>query len=363
MEIAGTLLASRSLWDRLLALPPPGDGGARRYELAGPHGEALLVLERRLVLPASAGGAAARDVVAMDRAELPVATRDFLRDLAPYLGLLAATLIAAGWVQVAVGLKPLAAVGARVAAVRSGAAARLGGDFPDEERPLAAVVDALIAAREADIARARTRASDLAHGLKTPTLIGEARRLALRGEAEAAAGIEDIAAAMQRHVDRELSRARIATPGWSTSCNPAAVIGRVLAVVRKTPDGGRLDWRLAAPEGLRVRIDADDLTEEMGALLENAARHARRRVEVAVECGDATIGIAVRDDGPGVEEARFAELGRRGARLDATAPGEGLGLAIASEIIDAAGGGLALRNTPAGFEAVIGLPAAQAPPC
>ena len=172
--------------------------------------------------------------------------------------------------------------------MRSGAARRLGGDFPAELRPLAAEVDALIGAREADIARARARASDLAHGLKTPlqALEGETRRLAARGEAEAAAGIAEIGTAMQRHVDRELARARIAAAGWS-ACeagggNRAAAGGAAPHPAR----GQRIDWRPEFPPGLRARIDADDLTEALGALLENAARHARGRVVVRGERRD-----------------------------------------------------------------------------
>ncbi len=358
-------LTSRSLWDTPLALPPEqGAAGAlRRYPLEGPEGETLLVIERRLLLPERAGATTVRAAVAMDRAELRVASRDFLRDLIPYIGLLAATLIAAGWWQVAVGLKPLKAVGARVAAVRSGAAARLGADFPDEVRPLAAEVDELIAAREADIAGARARAADLAHGLKTPlqALFGEARLLSERGERDAAEGIEEIVTAMRRHVDRELSRARIASAGRAAICDAGVVVERVLRVLRRTPAGAAIDWRSRGLDGLGLRIEADDLTEALGAVLENAGAHARTAVEISALRDGAMVEIRVRDDGPGVAEARLAELTVRGARLDAKGAGAGLGLAIASEICAAAGGALALRNADPGLEVALRLRAAPPP--
>lgn len=357
VETGGRVLTSRSLWDTPLTLPPEtGSAGTlNRGRLTGPEGEALLVVDRRLFLPIGEGGGSARAAVALDRAELRDASRAFLRDLAPYVGLLAVALIAGGWAQVAVGLKPLAAVGARVAAVRSGAATRLGDAFPDELRPLAAEVDALIAARERDVAGARSRASDLAHGLKTPlqALIGEAGRLAERGDAEAAQGIGEIVSAMRRHVDRELSRTRIAAAGLVGAADVAEVAGRVLAVLRRTPDGGRLDWRLSVPPGARARIDASDLTEAMGAVLENAARHARGAVDVSVAQADGMLEIRVRDDGPGVDESRLAELTRRGARLDSR--GAGLGLAIASGICEAAGGALELRNAAPGLAVTLRL--------
>lgn len=237
-------LRSRSLWDSEIALrPSPAPPGvAREATATGPGDTRLLVLERTLAL--GSDGQKTRTAVAMDRRELREAARAFLRDLVPYITLLGIALIAAGALQVAVGLRPLAAVGARVAAVRSGAERRLGLDFPDEVRPLAAEVDALIEERETELSRARGRAADLAHGLKTPlqALIGEADRLRAKGDRESADGIEEIAVAMRRHVDRELARARVAAAARSAACEPKRVVERLLAVLRRTPDGARLAW-------------------------------------------------------------------------------------------------------------------------
>lgn len=362
VEVEGNLLRSRSLWDGRLDPrgPPPLDGRARTIFGDGPQGEDLLVLERRVVLPARLGGAVARTAVAMNRAELRGAARAFVRDLAPYLGLLGVVLIAAGWAQLVIGLRPLAAVGARVSSVRSGAAARLGADFPEELLPLAAEVDALIDAREAEIARARARAGDLAHGLKTPlqALIGEADRLRDRGETEAAQGLDEIARAMSRHVDRELARARMAPAGRHVSTDPAAVLDRLVSVLRRTPDGARVAWRIEAPRNLRALIDSDDLAEALGALLENAARHAAGTVTVAIARDAGRVVIRIRDDGPGIPAHQLDDLLARGGRLDAAGPGAGLGLAIATEIVEAAGGDLRLSPGAEGLEASLTIPAA-----
>jgi signal transduction histidine kinase len=360
VEIRDDVLVSRSLWDGTIRLPEaPRDGRPHEHLAPGPQGETLLLLERLLTAPQRFGDEGARVAVAVDRAQLRDATRGFVRDLFPYLALLAGALIAAGAVQVVVGLRPLAAVGARVAAVRSGTARRLGDDFPDEVRPLAAEVDALLAEREAEIARARARAADLAHGLKTPlqALMGEAERLRARGADAEAAGIEEVATAMRRHVDRELARARIASGGRAVACDPAQVMTRLVGVLRRTRDGARVAWQVDAPPGLAARIDADDLTEALGALLENAARHAAGQVRVTVRQSDGTVAVAVADDGPGIPEAALARLTARGARLDTSGPGAGLGLAIASEIAEAAGGSLALEDARPGLVALLRLPA------
>ncbi|MFO1209897.1 MAG: HAMP domain-containing sensor histidine kinase [Amaricoccus sp.] len=357
-------LASRSLWDGAIALPPgePRDGRPHEHLAPGPGGAPLLVLERTVYAPRFPPEGV-RIAVGLKNAQLQDAARAFVRDLAPYLALLAAFLTVAGWLQVRVGLRPLATVGARVAAIRDGAASRLGEDFPAEVRPLAAEVDALVEAREEETRRARTRAGDLAHGLKTPlqALIGEAGRLRAAGATEAADGIESIADAMRRHVDRELARARLATAGRAVASSPALVVERLLAVIRRTTDGARVGWTVEAPPALRARVDADDLTEALGALLENAARHAATHVAVAVRRAGPMLEIEIADDGPGIPESRLAGMTARGARLDTAGPGAGLGLAIASDVAEAAGGSLSVQNRTPGLAVLLAVPAVPLP--
>jgi signal transduction histidine kinase len=345
------VLRSRSLWDSRLTLPDDvlADGQVHEHPLSGPTGETLAV-ERRVTLPARLGGEAVRVVVALDRAEVHAATRAFVTDLLPYLAVLGLGLIAASWAQITVGLRPLAAIRARVEAVRSGRASRLGSDFPDEVRPLAGEVDDLLAAREEDVRRARARAADLAHGLKTPlqVLAGDVDRLRARGEAVEADEIEQVAAAMRRHVDRELARARIAAGLTPATCRPAEVADRVVGVVRRTPDGARLTWRQDVPADLVAPIDADDLTEVLGALVENAAGHAARDVVLSGWRDGEGVVLTVTDDGPGIPADRRAAMLERGARLDTRGDGSGLGLAIAQDIVAAWGGSLALGDAPSG---------------
>ncbi len=364
IEGEGLLLRSRSLWDGELALPsgvPPG-GVLRVWRLSGPAGETLLVAERRVTLPDRLGAAQVRAAVAMDAAELTAARTAFLRDLAPYLALLAAALIAAGWVQVAVGLRPLAAVGARVAAVRSGRSRRLGADFPSEVQPLAAELDALIEARERDVVRARARAGDLAHGFKTPlqALLGEADRLRRRGDEAAAASVESLVQTMQRVVDAELARTRATSArAGAERADVARVAGQVVSVVQRTPAGARLGWSLDLPPDLCAALDAGALAEALGALVENAARHAEAHVRVAAVRAEGRLRVIVGDDGPGIPADRVETLMERGAPADGGAGSTGLGLAIAREVAEAAGGALTLQAGAPGLVATLDLPAAE----
>lgn len=358
IEEEGDIQRSRSLWDTALDLPIDtlGDGAVHVHRLPGPGGAELLVLERSSTLPARLGGGAVRAAVGMNAAELAAAQRDFMADLTPYLGLLALTLIAAGWVQLSVGLRPLRDLGARITALRTGRAARMGEDWPLELRPVATEIDDLLTEREAETERARARAADLAHGLKTPlqALMGEAARLRSVGATDQAEGIEVTARAMRRTVDRELARARTAARAVDARADPALVADRLIEVLRRTPDGAELEWRQDIPHGLSVSLHESDLAEAMGALMENAARHAQHSIMVSAQNDGDCLHISIRDDGPGIPEERRAELLRRHARADEA--GTGLGLAIASDIAEAAGGRLVLGAEEPGLTATLAFP-------
>lgn len=361
-------LRSRSLWDATLRLPPDAllRGEVHRHVIAGPGGASLLAVERHVALPASLGGGGLRAAVAVDRAEISAAGRAFAVELAPSLGLLAAVLIAAAWVQVAVGLRPLDELRRRLAAVRTGREARLGAaGFPDEVRPLAAEVDTLLDAQDEALARARARAADLAHGLKTPltVLAADARQLHERGEGGIAAEIEAVTEAMRRHVERELARARAAPAGSGGGHQAAlaAVARQVVGVLRRTPRGQALDWDIDVPADLVIAADAQDLAEILGNLAENAAKWARGRVRLTGRRDAAAGGmvvIAVEDDGPGIAEDDAERALARGERLDAAMPGAGLGLAIVGDLLEAHGGTLGLGRSAGlgGLRAEIRLP-------
>ena len=361
IESAEGLRRSRSLWDTVLDLPPDtlGDGGVHIHRQPGPRGEPLLILERSVTLPKRLEGRSVRVAIGMAAGELEQARRAFLVDLAPYLGLLAVVLMVAGWAQLVVGLRPLRGLGDRVAALRAGEAARMGPEWPIEVRPVATEIDALLAARETEVTRARARAADLAHGLKTPlqALMGEADRLRKSGGADQADAIEDTAQAMQRIVERELARTRTAARVDDAQACPAQVADRLIAVLRRTPDGARLDWTQDIPPQLSVAIHEADLAEALGALAENAARHARSGVTLSGQAKGNQVVIAVSDDGPGIPAAQRARLTGRYARADES--GTGLGLSIASEIAGAAGGELVLSEGDTGLTATLALPQAK----
>lgn len=99
----------------------------------------------------------------------------------------------------------------------------------------------------------------------------------------------------------------------------------------------------------RSRIGTDDLTEALGALLENAMQHAASQVVITVALQSGQVALTIRDDGPGVPAHSLARLSQRGLRLDRSGEGQGIGLAIVNDIVDAANGHLDFSNADPGL--------------
>ncbi len=158
---------------------------------------------------------------------------------------------------------------------------------------------------------------------------------------------------MRRHVDRELARARIPTDAAQAQAHPAPVVARL---VQDGPAGAGLEWQVDLPQAVAMRIDPDDLTEALGTLLENAARHARLRVQVGMRADGDRVAVVIGDDRPGVPDAELARLAQRDVRMDQGGDSHGIGLAIVTDIAEAAGGHLMMTNIAPGLSAELHLP-------
>lgn len=100
------------------------------------------------------------------------------------------------------------------------------------------------------------------------------------------------------------------------------------------------------------------LRRAVSNLVRNAARHAYHGGPGVIRVRVDARGVSVRDDGPGVPEARLAEL-HYDTSLSVNQKGAGLGLNICGWVAEMHGGRLELANRPeGGFVAAIRLPGA-----
>ena len=238
---------SRSLWETVLVLPADAlqDGSLHRHVIAGPNNATLLALERGLTIGPDSNPNSVRLTVAVDRLQSGKAAAEFRSVLTMSLGVLGLALLAALFIQVGVGLKPLARLRTALQRVRGGSEKRIAGDFPSEVQPLIADLNAFLDRERQNIAQARERAADLAHGFKTPlaVLATVSRDLRRAGRPAAAAEIDTQIEIMGRHVRRELARAR--TVGAAIGRPPVPVrpvLDQIVAALGRISADRTLTW-------------------------------------------------------------------------------------------------------------------------
>lgn len=190
------------------------------------------------------------------------------------------------------------------------------------------------------LTRIRTRLEvDLAHpGTRDPTASADAVLAETKG--------------MQRLVDDLLHVARAdvgaAEPRRQDVDLDELVLEEAHAV--GAPDGVAVD--VSEVSGASVHGDPAQLARLVRNLVDNAVRHARSSVRLALRESDGTAVLEVSDDGPGIPAERRAEVFERFARVDAARSSEhggaGLGLAIARDIAQRHGGRITVGDSSTG---------------
>jgi len=242
--------------------------------------------------------------------------------------------------------------------IRDGKEARVSGRYPIEFDPIVSKLNTLLAQREDMVERARARAGNFAHSLKTPLTVIDTLLPNLRdsGQGESAGEIGRQTAQLKKHVNRELARARMAAGHGEPVRDIRAVIDEVLATIRQLPRGRELAFRVDVPRHQPVRMEREDFIELIANVLDNARKWSRSVIDIRIEKIASEVLLSISDDGPGIPEIHSETILERGRRLDEGTEGTGIGLAIVKDIADAYGlatsfttappGGLRLTVTP-----------------
>lgn len=340
---------------------PPGR--MRQGYAAGPLGETLRAVERDLDL-----GKDERFVVSVAAvsSELEEEISAFNLVLVGTLVVLAIAFLVVVLIQVRYGLRPLARISQALAAVRSGKTERLDGAYPEEIAPLVREVNMLVDANREIVERARTHVGNLAHALKTPlsVLMNEAGTR----DDPLAVLVRDQAGVMRDQVTHHLERARMAARVSVVAglCEVTPVVTSLARTMEKINRARDIAIDVKVVDDVRFRGERQDIEEMVGNLIDNACKWASTRVEVEVCIGRGRsvsdrvfFHVIIDDDGPGLDPARRADVGRRGRRLDESKPGSGLGLSIVQELATLYGGRFDLGAAPiGGLRCELVLPAA-----
>lgn len=353
---AGAPLRSRSLWDQSLPAAQLAPGTSELRRVPGPQGQALLWYARGFTKQ----GHAVTITVAEDMTS-------FETDLAAfkwrYAGLSLAVVLLLLGVQalmVRAGLRPLDRVRGQLRRLERGEISHLDAETPREIRPLVDELNRLLVTLNQRLTRSRQALGNLAHAIKTPLTIlsNLGSHAAVRAHADLQQPLATHTAAIQKLLERELKGARLAGAAgggqrFVLSAEMPALVHTLHAMHRGR--ALRIDARYA--QDLVLPADREDMLELLGNLLDNACKWAHSTVRVTIR-GAGEIEIAVEDDGPGCPPEQCAQLTRRGLRLDETAAGHGLGLAITQDIVSSYHGGMAFDRSPelGGMRVCVNLP-------
>jgi len=241
----------------------------------------------------------------------------------------------------------------------------------DEIGRLARTMNAMLARLEDATERQRRFVADASHELRSP-LTGIRAQLEVDLEHPELADwqatehdVLDDAIRMQRLVDDLLAIAVADASALDDAHRaPVDLDEIVLAEARRLGSRSALTVDTHAVSGAQVDGNADQLLRVVRNLLDNAARHARSRVEVSLNESATDVTLRVVDDGPGIPDADRERVFERFARVDdargrhgdgdGDGGGAGLGLAIVHDVVVAHGGTVAVENTPgAAFTVVL----------
>jgi signal transduction histidine kinase len=216
----------------------------------------------------------------------------------------------------------------------------------DELDRLAAAINNMLDRISTLLDNLRQVSSDVAHDLRTPLThlrnrLEEARQNAVTTDEYAALvarAIEDtdhllvIFAALLR-ISQIESGSRLAA---FTALSLSELLERIYEMYRPVAEDAHQALLHDIQKGVRIRGDAELLTQMFSNLIENAIRHAPSGTRILLRLGasGSTVTAAVEDNGPGIPAAERDKVFRRFYRLTGsrTTPGNGLGLALVAAI-------------------------------
>ena len=286
----------------------------------------------------------------VDQAPYLAAIADFRQNL--WLGLGGATLffilaqlLALGW-----GLRPLLVMQREVRELEQGTRSELSNEYPVELSGLAENLQRFASHEAQQRVRYRQALDNLAHSLKTPLSV---LRNALVEVAIDKGLVKDQIDRMQDTVSRQLARVVVAAPVMLSAQIDVAHAARQLVLTLEVAFP-KVDLLLEFHAHPKLRIDEGDLLEILGNIIENACKYSKYSVCISVDqvpaaqANEAGIVITIEDDGPGIPNAMREDVLSRGLRLDTQVAGQGIGLAVAKELVTLYEGRLSISDSELG---------------
>ncbi|AVD86664.1 ATP-binding protein [Pseudomonas sp. SWI44] len=348
---------SRATADQNINYQPRYDGRGNEFaRIRQRDGEEFFVYDVEIKL--LGGQSAAYSIVALQSVREYQHTLDGLREKL-YLGFGAALLALLGllWAGLTWGLRSLRRLSHELDEVEAGTRDGLSAEHPRELLRLTGSLNRLLRSEREQRQRYRDSLGDLAHSLKTPLAVLQGVGESLgqgSGEREQGRVLQSQIERMSQQIDYQLQRASLRKSGLvrhKVLLRP--VLDSLCSTLDKVYRDKRVHVDLDLAEQAFVPMEQGALLELLGNLLENAYRLCLGNVRVSLREAPGQLVLCVEDDGPGVPADQHQRILQRGERLDRQHPGQGIGLAVAKDIIDSYDAQLSLEASALGGAAFL----------
>ncbi len=272
--------------------------------------------------------------------------------LASWLSGLAVLLILVQAAIIRWGLLPLRRLALDIEQLEAGNIDHLDKNYPTEIVPVTENINHLLQSESAQRKRYKNTLGDLAHSLKTPLTV-------IRSVLESVKTPENTSSTSHRSIDEQvermnniithqLNRASRTKSSYQSTTELFPLIQRISNALTKVYRDKDIQFQLDVPSTLQYPAQSDDLMEMFGNLLENAYKYGNKHIHIHAHRNNTALIIEIEDDGPGIAEEKRKEILKRGARIDTSTPGQGIGLAVTTDIISSYDGGITVEASKLG---------------
>lgn len=287
-----------------------------------------------------------RFIVAHNQAAVQAEMEAFNSRLNRWLRALALLLIVVQTLIARWTLYPLRRLAKDLEKVEKGERQTLAPNYPADIQPVTDNLNKVLRNELMQKERYRNSMADLAHSLKTPLSV-------IRGYLESrktpvqdplAQVVEEQVARMSSIVEHQLRRASAQfTPAHAQPLiHLAVLIKRIVSALLKVYQDKHMQCVVKVPDALALAADEGDLMELIGNLIENAFKYGKSQILITAKQDNHWVHIFIEDNGPGIPPEQHAHILTRGTRLDTATAGQGIGLAVAVDILTGYGGELAI---------------------
>jgi two-component system sensor histidine kinase PhoQ len=284
--------------------------------------------------------------------------REFQSNLYLWFGGIAILLSVAQLMLLRWGLKPLQQLAMEVSSIEAGEKDQVEQEYPPELQAVSKNLNLLIKSERERQSRYRTTLGDLAHSLKTPLavlsgIIQQAGRDKQENNVPDPSALRDLEEQLDRMnqiVSYQLKRATRSEKSkyLGVPIQVAPVVAKIIAALEKVYKDRDTDLvQDLEPEAV-FRGEESDLMELCGNLLDNAFKFSNGRIQVRVYRNGQQLRIDIEDNGKGIAEQDREWVLQRGARGDTLKSGQGIGLAVAVDIVSSYNGEISVGTSALG---------------